>query len=308
MFRHALKFQPRFPSRVGKSLDAAVVLVSAPIKNHQFNFCGAGTLGDCLADGLRRSQVTTALKILARFAVQGTRRGQRAAGAVVNHLGVNMPERAIDAQARPLRRADHARAHTAVNFAAVRIPRHSSNRCRSHVPAPLRLGGRFRASLAGLFLQALAGHANAFLLVGVGWTQTAKVRSHLTNQALIRTADDKVRLLLDSNRDPFGNSKLDRMRISKAEIYGFAFEFGAIADAHYVQIFLEAFGYSTNGVGNQSPGQAVQRAMLFSVAKGSQHSFFLLEANAAGKRHGHLALGPLYIHGARMQRHLNTSG
>src|ERR1700740_977284 len=72
-----------------------------------------------------------------------------------------------------------------------------------------RRAAGLRASLAGLLLQALAGNANPFLLVGIGRAQRANIRSHLADLALVRAADNQMGLFIDGDLNAFGNLELD---------------------------------------------------------------------------------------------------
>src|ERR1700758_617219 len=113
-------------------------------------------------------------------------------------------------------------------------------------PFALRRAAGLRASLASLLFQALAGNANAFLLVGIGRTQRANVCGHLADLPFVRAADHDVRLLIDRDLNALGNLEFDGMRLAEREGYGFAFELRAIADAHDVQILFKALGYAVH--------------------------------------------------------------
>ena len=113
---------------------------------------------------------------------------------------------------------------------------------------------------------------------------------------LIGATDDHVRLLLDRNLNPLGNRKLDRVRLAEGERNVFALQLRAVADTNDVELFLEPQGYAMDGVGEQRPSQAVQRAMLFVVAKRVQHAVFLLKLDLRRNQHAELALGALHFH------------
>src|ERR1700738_1412511 len=130
-------------------------------------------------------------------------------------------------------------------------------------PFALRRAAGLRASLASLLLQALAGDANAFLLVRVGRTQRANVRGSLANLALVRAADHDVRLLVHRDLNAFGNFELDGMRLAERESHGFAFELCAVADADNIEILLGALRDTVNRIGDESASEPVQRAMFF---------------------------------------------
>src|SRR6266849_5473214 len=124
---------------------------------------------------------------------------------------------------------------------------------------PLRRGAGLRASLPGLLLQALAGDANAFLLIWIGRTQRANVRSHLADLAFVRAADNQVRLLVHGDLNALGNLELDGVGLAKRKGDRFAFELRAIADTHDVEFFLETLRDAMNGVGDERASQAFQR-------------------------------------------------
>src|SRR5713101_5413028 len=75
-----------------------------------------------------------------------------------------------------------------------------ATRDKSHLGL-LRLG----TCLPGLFLQHLAGVADAFLLVGIGLAQAPDVRGDLSAQLAIHTRDGDVGLLVDEDVDPYRN-------------------------------------------------------------------------------------------------------
>src|SRR3984893_985098 len=169
-------------------------------------------------------------------------------------------------------------------------------------PFALRGAAGLRASLASLLLQALAGDANALLLIRVGRTQRANVRGHLANLPFVRAADNDMRLLVDRDLNALGNFELDGMRLAEREGNGFAFELRAVADPDDVQVLLEALRDAVHGIGDESAGEPVQRAMIFRGALGDEHAVFLLEGNAVGHTHGELALGALHFDFPILQR------
>src|SRR6267378_7058139 len=122
-FDIGLELYPRFPRRICERLDAAVILVSAAVEHHLADPSSLRALGDRFANDFRGRNVAAALQTLFRFAIDRTRRNQRLSGAVVDYLRVNVPQRAVHAQTRALRRAAHLGAHAFVNALAVQIPR-----------------------------------------------------------------------------------------------------------------------------------------------------------------------------------------
>src|SRR6266404_3021726 len=168
-------------------------------------------------------------------------------------------------------------------------------------PLTLRGAAGLRASLASLLLQAFAGDANAFLLVRVGRTQRANVRSNLADLALVRAADHDVGLLVHRDLNAFRNLELDGVRLAEREGDSFALELSAIADAYDVQIFLETLRDTVNRIGDESASEPMQRAMIFRSALGEQHAVFLLEGDAVRHTHIELALGALDFDFAALQ-------
>src|SRR6202521_2645428 len=118
-----LKFQPRFPGRCGQGFHTAVVHVSAAIEHHLLDPGRAGALGNLFSNHFCRRHVVASLEFRAGFLVNRTRRDERAPAAVLDDLRVDVPVRAVHREARPLGRADDARAHAQVNPAAMRIAR-----------------------------------------------------------------------------------------------------------------------------------------------------------------------------------------
>src|SRR4029077_10583282 len=106
-----LKFQPRFPGCCSQGFHTAVVHVSAAIEHHLLDPGRAGALGNLFSNHFCRRHVVASLEFLARFLVDRTRGDERAAAAILDDLGVDMPVGAVHGQARALRRAYDARTH-----------------------------------------------------------------------------------------------------------------------------------------------------------------------------------------------------
>src|ERR1700683_4628518 len=131
-FDMSLKFQPRFPGRLRERFDAAVVLISTPIKHYFLDSGGLGAFSDHATDDLCRGDVAAALGLLARVCVQLARGDDGLAGEVVNHLRVDVAHRTENGKPRTLLCAGHLLAHAAVNAHAVRIPRYPGNWSSCH--------------------------------------------------------------------------------------------------------------------------------------------------------------------------------
>src|SRR5262245_59816219 len=97
-----LKLDSALADGVGQRLEPAVVLVVAAVEGRPGDAGRLGRLGQLLADLDRRLDVAAVGPAL----LEAGRGAQRLAAEVVDHLGVDVLRRAVDAQARPLRRAD----------------------------------------------------------------------------------------------------------------------------------------------------------------------------------------------------------
>src|ERR1035441_3137310 len=91
---------------LGESGHAAVVEVPTPVENDLGHPDGQGANGDQLADhGGRPGGRPAAPDAAHRLGVLGRGRGQGAPGRVIDHLGGDVVEAAVDAEARARRRA-----------------------------------------------------------------------------------------------------------------------------------------------------------------------------------------------------------
>src|ERR1700686_876929 len=169
-----------------------------------------------------------------------------------------------------------------------------------------RLGGGARFS--GLLLQALAGNANAFLLVRIGRPQTANIHEDLPNFSADRSRYGQVRLLFHRNLNALGNMKLHRMRIPQREADHFSLQLGAISAPDDIHFLLEPRRNARNGVGHQGARETMQRGLLVVLADGVQLRTFLLERNSSRQVHAHLALRPLHFDGTRRELNLHARG
>src|SRR6266849_9009831 len=116
---------------------------------------------------------------------------------------------------------------------------------------PFLRGAGLCSRLAGLLLQPLTGDAHALLLVRVGRTQRAHIRGNLADLAFVRAAHDDVRLLFHGDLNAFRNRKINRVRLAERKGNRLALQLRAIADAHDVELLLEARRHSLHGVGDQ---------------------------------------------------------
>src|SRR5690242_5702732 len=258
-------------------------------------------MGDGFAHDFGRGDIATALESLFGFRIGGTGGNEGLAGAVVDHLGVDVADGAENAQTGALGGALDGHAHALVHAAARRAARQSANwnRCHGNLSFRYRIIRLCRsglgARLARFLLETLAGDTDTFLLIGVGRTKRTNIRRDLADLSFIRAADDDMGLLVDSDLNALGNRKFDGMGLAKGKSNRFALEFGAVADANDIEFLLETFGDALYGVGHQGAGQPVDGAMLLVFALGEEHTVFLLELDAARQADGELALGTLDI-------------
>src|ERR1700678_3882872 len=174
----SLELQARLPGRFGERLDAPVILITTAIVNDLLDAFRFREFGDDFSDDFRRRNVAAPLDVLLHVGVERAGRDDRLVLLIVDHLHADVFRGAMYAKTRPLGGADQALAGPDVNSAAMRLPRQCANWC-CHVLSPPGLGRGLRAGLASLLLQSLAGDADALLLIRVGRTQRAQIRSNL---------------------------------------------------------------------------------------------------------------------------------
>src|SRR3984893_10915785 len=116
-----LELESSFTRCICQRLDTAVIQIAAAVKNHFLYALFMRALGDRLAHILRRCDVATGPLAIALLG-KGRCRSQRYAGVVVDQLRVDVVQRAVDVQPRPLGRAAHllanARVHALANYVA----------------------------------------------------------------------------------------------------------------------------------------------------------------------------------------------
>jgi hypothetical protein len=88
------------------------------------------------------------------------------------------------------------------------------------------------------------------------------------------------------------------VRVAEGKDHGLALEFGAIADAHDIQVLLEAFGDARERRWPPAPAPARAGRDARRIAQGVEHAVLLLEADAPRQWNIQLALGTLHVDGA----------
>src|SRR5208282_1408826 len=156
-------------------------------------------------------------------------------------------------------------------------------RCFSSSP-DVELSGRLRgAGLARLLLKPLAGDADAFLLVRVGWTQPAQIRRYLADLVFVRAAHRQMRLFLDANLDSFRNWVFHWMRKAEREHEVLSLDLASVPDADDVEFLLESFRNAVDRIRHERTRQTVQRALLFALPQRRENS--ILRFKADSERH-----------------------
>src|SRR5436189_6476304 len=112
--RPILELQSAFARAVGNGLHATMVAIAPAVEHHEAQSLGLCAGGHGLAHQLGLLRLLFARHLRLEVRVDGRGRYQRIAGAVVNHLGVDVLQAAIDVQARALGRANNRRANTLV--------------------------------------------------------------------------------------------------------------------------------------------------------------------------------------------------
>src|SRR5229473_3011753 len=270
--RHSvsLELQARFAGPFGDRCDAAVVVESVPVEHHR---------GDLRRLAFFRHQLADLLGQLALLALpilqlgRERRRGrERLAARVVDHLGVDVVQAAVDGEARPLGAARHLEPDA---------------RLAPLAQVALLLDGGFAHGLRRPRLALLAADGflrvlDALALVGLGRPHLADLCGGEAHQVLVGPL----------HRDP------DLL----------ALQLRLVPDAGDVQRPLEALGDALDHVGDQRAGEAVQLTRAARVVRPVDLHLPVLDRHLhlAVELLRDLALGPLDLHqaGLRVDLHL----
>src|SRR5437868_14372651 len=112
-----LEVETRFAGCVGQGFDTAVVEIAATIEDHLLDALLFRAVGDELSD-LGCSRDVAAVLLLLRLLSEGGGRGDGHSVEVVDELGVDVVERAVDVEARALGGAGHLLADARVDALA----------------------------------------------------------------------------------------------------------------------------------------------------------------------------------------------
>src|SRR5450759_3290979 len=243
--------QTALAGTVGDCRDAPVVTVSAAVKDHSVDPGALGALGDQLANLAGLGGLVTIEGTQVRF--HGRGRSQRLARRVVDDLHEDVPAGSGHHQARTQRRAVDLLAHTVVT---------------ATTRGALALGALddqchgLLTSLSDLAADLLACVTNALALVRVGLTQLANVCGNLADELLVDALDREAGGVLDDERDALGSLDSDRMAVAEGELEVAALGRHPVTGAVDLHLLLVALGDTEHHVGDESAGQAVQRARL----------------------------------------------
>src|SRR6185437_9067621 len=140
-------------------------------------------------------------------------------------------------------------------------------------------------SLPDLAADLLALVTHALALVRVGLAQLAYVRGDLAHLLLVDALDDEPGRGLDPEGDPLRRGHRHRVAEAERELEVLAPGLDSVADADDLQCLAVAVGHPGHHVGDQRPGQPVQRADLALVAGPGDGDDVALAADLDGRRY-----------------------
>jgi hypothetical protein len=233
-----LELQARLPGRFGERLHAAVILIAAAIKTTLSTPLALRALRDTLPTTLAAAMLPPPLMRL-HFAVERTRGNDRAPS------GRPSPAR----ECASLVRCTQSRGRSACPPASCACARESRRRCACRdnfrtgaatFALLLAYAAVFAPALPAFFFKRSPVMRTPFCLYGSGGRSARRFAATCPPDSCSRRKPPCASAFSTVICDPFGNRKLDRVRISQRQHHVLALHFGAIADAHDVQILLEA--------------------------------------------------------------------
>jgi len=105
---------------------------------------------------------------------------------------------------------------------------------------------------------------------------------------------------------PSGNREVNRVRFAEREGDGLALQLGAIADAHDVELFLEARRHAHARRWQPTPAQAREARGALPSREGQSACRPSVKGDAVRYREGELALRPLHVDFARLHGNLHA--
>src|SRR4029453_7234118 len=162
--------------------------------------------------------------------------------------------------------------------------------------------------LSNLLLQLFAHIPDALLLVRIGLPHAADIGRNLADELAINSGYRDVGLLVHRDINARRNVQDDGVRVAQRKHHLLAFQLRTIADAHDVELFLEAFGDAVNCIGHQAPGKPMKLAQLLVFPIGPGHEFGALHRELDARRNALLQrpFGALDLDRVRMDRHAHA--
>src|SRR5215469_11123015 len=239
---------------------------------------------------------------------QGRGRRERVARRVIDELGKRVPRRARNYQPRPQRAALDLLADAQMPPLPRGYPRRGPA-CDPDVGPGLGARHVLLTSLSDLAADLLALVAHALALVGIGLAELADVGGNLAHLLLVDALNDEPGGRLDPEADPVRGCHWHRVTEAKGELQVAAPGLDPVADADDFQGLPVALGDARHHVGDQGPGQPVQRADLAFVT-GPRHgdnAVILLDLDRRGHLQAQLPLGALDVDLAAVDGDVDTA-
>src|SRR6185437_10654465 len=149
----------------------------------------------------------------------------------------------------------------------------------------------------------LVGVAHALALVGLGRTDVADLRGHLSDLLAVDALDDDLGLARGLDGDSFRDREVHRVGEAEREVEGLALHLRAKADAHELEFLLVALGDTPHHVGEVCARGAGERARLTWIGVCDLEALLRLHhADTAPEGEAQRALRALQRHGAAGDR------
>src|SRR5215467_6075287 len=293
--------QPAFAGTVGECGHPAVVGVASPVEDGGGDPRRAGAAGQQLADLMRPGLLIALRGPYVR--IQGRRRCERVARAVVHQLGEDVPGGPVHGQPRPGRAAGDLLAH------AQMAPR-PRGRAGAGLPAPSALGDShvLLSSLPDLAADLLAGVTHALALVRIGLAELADVRGDLADLLLVDPLHDDPGGGLHAQGDAIRRGDRHRVAVAERELHPAALGLHPVSDTDDLQRLAVPVGHAGHHVGDQATRQAVQRpdpALIVGPGHGDD-AVGKVDLDGLGDLKRQRALGPLDGHRAAIDRDIDA--
>src|SRR4029078_3890635 len=261
-----------------------MIKIAATIEHHFLDARLKRALGHELAHGSRRRKVAALRQIAFEVLVQGRSGSNRLAGAIVDHLCIDM-----------LRGAEHRQTRAPVG----RSPKRGTDPARTpHEAFIQRAHGLVLLLLAFLAEDELARVFHALALVGLRRPEPPDFRRDLANLLLVDAAYHNLGRLRTNDLDAFRDRVAHVVAIAELELHVRALHRGAIADTGDLELLGEAFRDAGHQLGDHGPAHAPHGARLFGVLAHGHFDAALIELghHGVGEDVLKLALGAPHRH------------